>query len=536
MKISRVVGSNPHGFRNEELLAYEMNEKRITQLPTNLKKFVEYICYQEKIQINGNEIVYSEKVKGQAKEDIFIKINNHRVGVSVKMGSGNSVHQEKVESFIKWASSNTDITNQEKDDLRLMIWADGTLDGSAPVIKNQEGYVIGRFGTRDFISKYPVNFQRLNNFFNRNKKAIILRALFDGKGVGPAEYLYKGTITSGTWISKQEYIKYFIEVVTTPSTSRPLCGNLSYQAYNSSLQATESGERKRGDIQFKYGDMANDLEKYEAKINIPTNYGTREGDIEELNLSKIMNKNQNFPFWSYFKERLEFTDSTFHYLVKVDGKKYSQNAQKKVSCKSDIYIIETQSEIDRNLLLQNEYQLSENLLEKIGPYKIIPCSGISVKRRNSSSYTITKMSIANFRSAFLPYLKNIDYFIAGIVLYSTERQVHLNKKIAIDLNMKEYNFTNFFKKNFNIQIESLYDYKSLSIITTISKQIIKETIEDNKTLKENIFSGKGWFEDPYYINFVFVNSSFSDDVYIPYHIDNGSGRSKGNYYITIKPQ
>ncbi|MDR5659255.1 hypothetical protein RH915_07115 [Serpentinicella sp. ANB-PHB4] len=536
MEMIRVVGSNPHGFKNEALLAYAINKKKISQLPTNLKKFVEYICYHENIQIKENEVVFSEKVKGQVKEDIFIKINNHRVGVSVKMGSGNSVHQEKIESFINWANSNTDITNQEKDDLRLMVWADGTTDGSAPIIKDEKGFVIGRFGVKDFISKYPLSFERLNNFFIRNKKAIILRALFDGKGAGPAEYLYKGTLTSGIWISKQEYIKHFIEVDTTPSTTRPLCGNLSYQAYNSSLKATESGEKKRGDIQFKYGDMANDLEKYEAKINIPANYGTREGDIEELNLSKIMNKNQNFPLWSYLKERLDFSDSTFHYLVKVDGKKYSQNAQKKVSCKSDNYVIETDSEIDRNLLLQNEYQLSENLLEKIGQYRLIPGSGISVKRRNSSSYTITKMSITNFKSAFLPYLKDIDYFIAAIIFYSTERQVHLNKNIAQDLNMNENNFIKFFSENFHAQIKNLYDYEALSEITTISKQIIKETIEKNKTLKANIFSGKGWFVDPYYINFVFVNSSFSDDVYIPYHIDNGSGRSKGKYYITFKPQ
>lgn len=537
MSENRIVGSNPHGFVNEKLLAYELNNKKISQLPINLKKFIEYICSNEGIDISGNEVIKSEKVRGTVKEDIFVEIADIKVGISVKMGSGNSVHQEKVESFIDWASLNTDMTEQEKNDLRIMIWADGTTDGSAPIVIGTDGKVVGRFGAPGFVSKYPSNFKRLSDFFNRNKKAIILRALFEGKNPHQgADYLYKGTISSGSWFSKNEYIKYFIDTEMKSSKSRPMCGNLSYQAYNASLQATESGEKKRGDIQFKYGNMEKDLEKYETQINIPTNYGTREGDIEELNLSQMMNKKQKSLFWNYLDGKLNLQNGKYHYVVKVEGKKYSQNAKKKVNCKSDNYVIQTSNEIDRNILLQNEYQLSESILDTIGEYTIVAGSGISVKRRNSSSYTITKISVNNFKLALSPYVTNFEFYIAAIVFYSIKKQVYLNNKIAEDLNIEESEFIQYFNQYHSISIKDLLDYKSLSDITTIAKEKIKLAVESNKELKEMIFSGKGWFEDPYFINYVYSHGELSDNVFLPYHIDNGSGRSKGKYYITFKPQ
>ncbi|MBU5227040.1 hypothetical protein KQI36_10355 [Clostridium senegalense] len=535
MSDERIIGSNPHGFKNEKALAYELNERKYKDLNTNLKKFIEYICKQEKIALTMDIMINSEKVKGQVKRDIYIKIDNKEFGVSVKMGSGNSVHQEKVESFISWAKENTDITELEENDLRIMIWADGTTDGSKEINFDENGKVIGRFGAKDFKKLYPGKLERLNNFFDRNRKPIILRALFDGKGQGVATYLYKGTTLNGRWISKEEYIKKFIDVEDKVKRDTPKVGNLTYQAYNSSLQATESGERKRGDIQFKYGSMADDLYTYENIINKVINYGTFEGDKEEFNLSKLMNQNKSHKFWKEVEKKCVIENRENYYVVKVEGQKYSQNAKRKANCKSDNYIIKTLNPLSKDFLLEKEYQITENMLRDVGDYEIIENSGISVKRMDSKNYTITKMTIKTFKSAFEKYIKDIDYIIAGLVFYSSSKQLKMNKTIAEDLDIYPCDFVKYFKTHHSPTGIDFEDAEFMSSVTTISKEIVIKAIEENEELKKALFTGQGWFDSPYYIDFVLTHGELSNDVYMPYYIDNGSGRSKRKYYITLKP-
>lgn len=531
----RIIGSNPHGFKNEKALAYELNERKYIDLNTNLKKFIEYICKQEKIALKRDTIIYSEKVKGQVKRDIYIKIDNKEFGVSVKMGGGNSVHQEKLESFISWAKENTDITELEEHDLRIMIWADGTIDGSREIRFDENGNVIGRFGAKDFKKIYPEKLERLNNFFDRNRKSIILRALFDGKGQGVATYLYKGTILNGRWISKEEYIKNFVDVKDKIKSDTPRVGNLTYQAYNSSLQATKSGEKKRGDIQFKYGSMEDDLYTYENIINKVVNYGTFEGDKEEFNLSKLMNQNKNHKFWKEVEKKCVIGNRENYFVVKVEGQKYSQNAKRKTNCKSDNYIIKTTNPLSKSFLLEKEYQITETMLEDIGHYEIVENSGISVKRIDSKSYTITKMTVKTFKLAFEKYIKDIDYIIAGLVFYSSSKQLKLNRVIAENLDICPGNFVNYFKTHHSPDGMDFEDVVFMASVTTISKEIVIKAIEENKELKKAIFTGQGWFESPYYIDYILTHGELSNDVYMPYYIDNGSGRSNGKYYITVKP-
>lgn len=51
-----------------------------------------------------------------------------------------------------------------------------------------------------------------------------------------------------------------------------------------------------------------------------------------------------------------------------------------------------------------------------------------------------------------------------------------------------------------------------------------------------IFTGKGCFDAPYYIDYIYKNKELSKDI-MPskYQISNGSGRSKGKYTIIFKP-
>lgn len=540
--MERIIGQNSHGFKNEYQIEQILNNKNVGQLNINFKKFIEYICKNENIDFHDNIKIKARKVKGTFKSDLIISLDDSvEVGVSVKMGSGNSVHQEKVETFIEWAKNKTDISEIESNSLRLLIWADGTIDGSAPIEYLETGRVKGRFSSKEFAAKFPEKLILLNKFFDRNKEAIIDRVLFKGKSSkNIAEYIYKGTVTSGVWISRKEYLKYFIENEPTESESTkstPCCGRLSYQSYNADLKGTVSGAKKRGDIQFKYPSLEKDLSYYESFHQEIGNLGTREGEREEYLLSASMNKNKNHRFWKAMKID---TNSGNYYVVTVEGNKFSQNVNKFVRCKSDNFVIRTKVPIPKDDLLENEYIIKESYLNKLNrqSFDILPDSGISVKRPNSNHFTITKLTRNSFINAFERYLEYPEFIFCGLVLYHTKKSVSDNYKLIQRLGIEDRldEFFSFFKSEYGIVANSIIDEMMISQINKKCKIAVVNAIENNQSLKLALFTGKGFFDAPYYINYVLKNGELSKDVFMPYYIDNGSGRSKGNFTIIIKPK
>ncbi|MDU7071194.1 hypothetical protein [Campylobacter ureolyticus] len=545
MKNGQVIGDNSHGFNNEQLLVNSLNNKKYKDLNAHLKKIIKQISLEHSISINDDTIIkstiatkeidYDSNKKINPKPDLYIELNEMKFGISTKMGVGNSVHQEKVESFINWIKNNPNIKIDDEtiyDDLRLLIWGDGTLDGKAPINRDIKGYVIGRHTTKEFKKLYPKQHEKIQNFLNNNSSEIIKRALFLGKTNNEVHYIYHGTPINGVWISQKELLDFNLSNKLDNSTFN--VGRLSFQIYNADKKGTPSGSKKRGEIQFKYGQLENDIQK--LMLLNASNIGTYEGNLEEFNFSKLMNRNKDHKFWNYLDSKLTFNKNKNYYVVKVEGQKFSKNSNKKVMCKSDNYIIETENPLDKKILLKNEFQLTESNLPDNLKYKIIPNSGISIKQRNSKNYTITKMTVNNFISAFDKYLSKPNYISAAIILYCTKDQVNKNYKIAKDLDIDESYFMQFFKDKFNINIDSLLDYKSISLIARSAKKLITEIIENNLELKLSLFTGKGWFDPPYYISFLYNSGQLSDNIFIPYRIDNGSGRSKGIYTIIIKPQ
>lgn len=540
-----VIGNNAHGFNNEQLLVNSLNNKKYKDLNTHLKKFVRQIAEEHSISINENSTIKSNIAKKEIdpttnkkinpKPDFYITLSETKFGISTKMGSGNSVHQEKVESFINWIKNNGNIIIENDsiyNELRLLIWGDGTLDGSAPIKRDSKGFVIGRYTTKEFKKLYPKEHRNIQNFLDKNTTEIIRRALFLGKTNNEVHYIYHGTPINGVWISQKEILDFNLSNKLNNSTFN--VGRLSFQIYNADKKGTESGSKKRGDVQFKYGQLENDIQKL-MLINA-SNIGTYEGNLEEFNFSKLMNRNKEHNFWNYIKSRLKLNNDKYYYVIKVEGQKFSKNSNKKVMCKADNYIIETESPLNRQFLIKNEFQLTESDLTNNMRYNIVPESGISIKQKKSRSYTITKMSVNNFINAFNDYIKNPNYISAALIFYCKENQVNKNYKIAEDLNIDEFEFKQFTKETFSIKIDNLLDFKSLSLVTKFAKDLVIKTIEDNLDLKEALFTGKGWFDPPYYINFLYYSGQLTDEVFTPYRIDNGSGRSKGKYTIIIKPQ
>src|SRR5699024_9042855 len=99
--MNRIVGDNSHGFNNENALCQELNEKKIEKLNGNLKSFIKKIINDKSLKVNKDTIIKAEVVSSnRLKQDLVINITDTKIYVSVKMGSGNSVHQERIDDFI----------------------------------------------------------------------------------------------------------------------------------------------------------------------------------------------------------------------------------------------------------------------------------------------------------------------------------------------------------------------------------------------------------------------------------------------------
>lgn len=122
------MGSNTSGFQNETDLISVLSNKLYAELNDNLKKFISFLFPQVN---NNDKIKYYSGMIGQ-KPDIIIEINNKRKNVSIKKGSGNSVHQEDIDLFMDFLTT-LDISEETKIELLKYHWADGTTDGSGKI-------------------------------------------------------------------------------------------------------------------------------------------------------------------------------------------------------------------------------------------------------------------------------------------------------------------------------------------------------------------------------------------------------------------
>lgn len=172
--MTRLKGSNLHGNKNELMIVKALNNKKFKDLNLNMKNFIRYIAKNENIELDNEYIIKSIYEKNnKLKQDLYVVLENRTFGISVKMGKGNSTHQEKCEDFIDFILKHfNDVDQQLCDDIRFFAWCDGTLNGTGPVImgydENNKPRVISRLNKDEFINKYPMIVKRIQDFLIKN--------------------------------------------------------------------------------------------------------------------------------------------------------------------------------------------------------------------------------------------------------------------------------------------------------------------------------------------------------------------------------
>ena len=83
------MGSNTNGFQNETDIIGYLNESTYNSLNDNMKKFIKFLYPS----VKDNDIVYAGSGINGQKPDMIINVNNDKKYISIKIGTGNSVHQ-----------------------------------------------------------------------------------------------------------------------------------------------------------------------------------------------------------------------------------------------------------------------------------------------------------------------------------------------------------------------------------------------------------------------------------------------------------
>lgn len=237
------------GFENETQIMNALDNKKYCELNENLKTMVESIS---KIPIDDNEIINAYKVGGVNKTDLIIEINNKSYNLSIKKGSGNSIHQEKVEDFISFLKEEYNISDDLKKDILCFIWGDGTLDGT--------GNVSDRLSANQFKNKYPKKIENIREFFHENKRELINRFLIKGlKSDSSPDYMYYGTSEEGIIVNANDALDWLADDVNENTRSPLPIGRLTFQAWNRNINGGNKSEKKRGVIQLKWASVGQDL-------------------------------------------------------------------------------------------------------------------------------------------------------------------------------------------------------------------------------------------------------------------------------------
>lgn len=518
------MASNKHGNNNENEIANYLNGKKIKDLNPTMKNFIKFICQKKNIIFDENTNISAcpEKNK-KLKQDIYIEIEKIKVSISLKMGTGNSCHQEKIEDFISFICNNCNATDEICNFWRFFIWADGTLDGKGSLEKDSSGKIICRFSAKDFKKKYPNKRKILQKFLDENKTILIEHALFIGNYNSNVDFIYHGTYKQGRWLSKKDVINFLIK--QKPNKACLTIGNLTVQSWNISLKGNT--EKKRGIIQIKYSTLKKDFNLLMKENN---SVGTFFGNLEEFDLTQIMNKNKNNPMWKILLPNL--SDYSDYYIVKVSSHQFSRLSEKKVKTKSDAYAIK--AKLISSFLLQKEYILEESDLSDYD-FETVLDTGISIKMKNSENYTYQKFTKNSFYKGFSD-LENTEFWLTALMVYSTDKERHKNRRIITDLGNTLDSFLDKVKSNMGIEIKNI-DCKSFwDSIRKFAQIKIKKHINGNVELANNIFIGSHWFNSPYYATFLYEGGKLKKNIVTSFTVTTGSGRSNGKYEIIIKPK
>lgn len=246
------MANNKSGFDNEDKIRNALNNKSIEELNENLQDLIKYSFR------NYDGIIKCEKQGGQNKSDLIIKIKDEEHTFSIKSGSGNSIHQEPLSSFISYLESFHSLLEPTKKNILFFIWGDLTYDG--------KGIKSNRMDNNEIKKEFPEICLDITSFFSRIRNDLIKRFIFDGSELSKysCEFIYYGTEEKGVCCSSEKIFNWLNTTENGKRSAVPI-GSLSFQSWNRAIKAdcVDKTEQRRnaGNIQIKWSSLYVDMLK-----------------------------------------------------------------------------------------------------------------------------------------------------------------------------------------------------------------------------------------------------------------------------------
>lgn len=148
------------GIQNEHEFVEYFNKRKVKELNPMANDFIKSIFPN----VIENDIIYAIPRLDKGKTDFILIINEIEKKISLKKGYSNSIHLEKIESFVNFLIN----IGINEETIKLFIkfhYADGSLDGSGE----------NRLSSENYKQLYQNEIDKINLEFNKEdiiKKAI----------------------------------------------------------------------------------------------------------------------------------------------------------------------------------------------------------------------------------------------------------------------------------------------------------------------------------------------------------------------------
>lgn len=242
----RGVMNTNNGFNNEYEFVKYLNGKKIKELNLLFQDLFEYLYPYESM----DSTISCWRNHYPQKTDIMVKVNRVIKGISIKMGSRNSVHVEPISEFIHFLIENN-ISRESVIGYLKYHYADGTTNGSGGVRKSAADYKINHQAEIDKINKELKNGKLL-------KKAMDRFVLKGNNSEYSIDALIWGDVNDFLWLSKYDIGEIIMHKAANYSSSIHF-SSLVVQPKNRCLNYNPKYEKDRYCIQVKWYSLFDDI-------------------------------------------------------------------------------------------------------------------------------------------------------------------------------------------------------------------------------------------------------------------------------------
>lgn len=233
------------GIQNEHEFVEYFNKRKVKELNPMANDFIKSIFPN----VIENDIIYAIPRLDKGKTDFILIINEIEKKISLKKGYSNSIHLEKIESFVNFLRN----IGINEETIKLFIkfhYADGSLDGSGE----------NRLSSENYKQLYQNEIDKINLEFNKEDiiKKAINHFIISGRYHDNVDVLVHGTIYDFFWINKEEIVKIMLAKKNNYSTGVHF-GLLYCQPWTRNLQYKQSDEYKREYVQIKWHNLLDNI-------------------------------------------------------------------------------------------------------------------------------------------------------------------------------------------------------------------------------------------------------------------------------------